>query len=196
MSRLPSLVLKPTLDFVISLARLLDEREVSSKLEFPRKTNHVLGPKKFAWCAFHQARRHDTERYQTLQHQLTSLLEKGHLRRFLRSEAGAKAVHKTKPQDDNHVAPVLGDFNTIVGGFSRGGLTSTNRKRYSRTELIFETIELKMTVAPAFCFCDGLPRRCISKRPSGSHCCHYGAECPPSVCGPRELDRCYVLEHL
>ena len=42
---------------------------------------------------------------------------------------------------DLHETPVLGDFNTIAGGFARGGQTSSARKRYVRSVMTTAKIE-------------------------------------------------------
>jgi len=42
-----------------------------------------------------------------------------------------------------HEAPMLGDFNTTVGGFFGGGYSTSSRKRYSRA-VIVESSVLKL----------------------------------------------------
>jgi len=40
--------------------------------------------------------------------------------------------------DQGHEVPIHGEINTIAGGFSRGGCTVSQRKKYARGVMIIE----------------------------------------------------------
>lgn len=64
-----------------SLARhinhLMTKEDIVDKLQFPKKTDRILGEQKEAWCKFHQAHNHNTERCLTLAYQLAKLVKEG-----------------------------------------------------------------------------------------------------------------------
>jgi len=140
----PRLPIPPALPvFTVPLKRLLDDSAISSRLEQPRKTDRILGYNWSAWCVFHQTRGHDTERCQALIFQLAGIVEIGHLKQYIQTKEKEVSSRGTTPKDNDHVTPILGDFNTIAGGFSGGGTSAASRKRYSWGELICKISELK-----------------------------------------------------
>jgi len=110
--------------FTVPSRRLLDNLVVSARLEQPRKTNRVLGYNWSAWCAFHQTQGHDTERCQVLMFQLVGLVDAGHLKQYIQTKEKEVPPRGTTSKDNDHVTPVLGDFNTIVGRFSGRGTSA------------------------------------------------------------------------
>jgi len=70
--------------FDMTLKSLLNKENVVKRLQFPQKTDRILGAKREAWCEFHQARGHDTKRCLTLKFKLTKLVKEGFLGKYLR----------------------------------------------------------------------------------------------------------------
>ena len=54
--------------------------------------------------------------------------------------------------DQRHEVPVHGEINTISRGFSRGGCTASQRKRYARQVMIVEAREPDQPAEPNSCF--------------------------------------------
>jgi len=69
---------------------------------------------------FHQARGHDTNSCYALNNQLSTLADRGLMGKYIKSDTDVEPS-RTRPVPDLHETPVLGDFNTIVGGFAGGG---------------------------------------------------------------------------
>jgi len=51
------------------------------------------------------------------------------------------------------VSPVVGDMNTIAGGFAGGGVTSASKKRYARSVMTASAMWQKK-ILPALTFSD------------------------------------------
>jgi len=66
-----------------------------------------------------------------LGHQLDELVKSGFLNDYLAESQGIGAP-TTLGEDQGHEMPVHEEIHTISGGFSRGGCTSSQRKRYTR----------------------------------------------------------------
>ncbi|XP_027910362.1 uncharacterized protein LOC114169420 [Vigna unguiculata] len=113
--------------FRVALAQILEDVEISKHLRYPNITGRILGSRPDAWCKFHQAGGHDTNSCYALNNQLSTLADRGLMEKFMKSDTDAKPS-KTRTVPDLHETPVLGDFNTIAGGFARGGQTSSARK--------------------------------------------------------------------
>jgi hypothetical protein len=123
--------------------------------ELPRKNaNKVrLGPDKEAWCQYHRAKGHETEDCYHLRDIIEELVKAGHLdkymeRRSTKEESSSKKILSWSPKKNSHEKGKAKKsahhvINTISGGFSGGGESNTDRKRYLRqvnhvTELMGE----------------------------------------------------------
>ncbi|XP_027903575.1 uncharacterized protein LOC114163464 [Vigna unguiculata] len=102
-----------------TLAEILEDAEISKHLHYPSNTGRTLGTRPNAWCKFHQAGGHDTNSCYTLTNQLSTLLDKGLMKKYVKADADAEPS-ETPSATDLHEIPILGDFNTIVGGFAGG----------------------------------------------------------------------------
>jgi len=99
-------------------AQLIKVEDIAKYLRFPLETGRLLGKDTSAWCEFHKTHGHDTE---SCLGQLASLPRRGILLKYVSSE----------DREDMDEIPILGDFNTIAGGFAGGGPTKFARKRYA-----------------------------------------------------------------
>jgi len=73
------------------------------------------------------------------------------LSRYLDDEA-EKRKKENLVDTTNHEAPILGDFNTIAGGFSRGGTSASSRKSYARAVMTLEKVKPDPRLIPYICF--------------------------------------------
>ena len=118
-------------NFVMELKDLIVVPNITDRLRPPVKSDKVLGPRKDSWCEFHEAFGHHINNYLTLGHQLDELVKNGFLKDYLVGPAMTTAL--TAPEKDQvHEMPIHGEVHTIFGGFSGGGPTASQRKRYVR----------------------------------------------------------------
>ncbi|XP_020235255.1 uncharacterized protein LOC109815074 [Cajanus cajan] len=138
---------------------ILHDVNNASLFEFPAATDRQLGPYKTDWCEFHRTHGHTTENCFVLGRQIERLIMEGRLKKFIacKDDEGSsdrrrrhegedmrrgRRKGRSPPRDvlekssETHQQAVHGDFNTIAGGFSGGGLTSAARKRYSHSVLL------------------------------------------------------------
>jgi len=121
----------------VDLKELIAIPDVASKLKSPPKTDKRLGPSKNIWCEFQQAIGHNLYNCLTLGFQLDELVRGGFLKNYLHELQGALTT--TDPTgDQGHEVPIHGEINTIAGGFSRGGCTASQRKKYARGVMTIE----------------------------------------------------------
>ena len=125
----------PKFDFVVELAELIAIPAISARLRAPEKTDKVLG-----WCKFHQAYGHPLHTCLALGHQLAELVKSGFLNDYLRGTQGDRAAGPPV-EDPQHEVLVHGEVHTIVGGFSGGGCTASQRKRYARSVMAVDSME-------------------------------------------------------
>ncbi|XP_077222189.1 uncharacterized protein LOC143856032 [Tasmannia lanceolata] len=85
-------------------------------------------------CRFHKDYGHDTDERRHLKEEIELLIKRGHLKKFVR--------------DDNGV------INTIIGGPTAGGTSSTARKAYARQVNAIHTCNKKMKVENEISFSD------------------------------------------
>ncbi|XP_068476909.1 uncharacterized protein [Phaseolus vulgaris] len=130
----------PRFDFVVELAELIAIPAIAARLRAPEKTDKVLGRKKNVWCEFHQAYGHSLHSYLALGHQLAELVKSGFLSDYLREAQGDRASGPPA-KDPQHEVPVHGEVHTIAGGFSGGGCTTSQRKRYARSVMTVDLVE-------------------------------------------------------
>ena len=133
---------------------MLEDPNMTSKLEYPRKTERDLRHRCTACCIFHQAHMHDAMKCQTLTHQLIVLVEKGFLKKYLQIRYKGEGTRTTALKGHDHESPILGYFNTIVGGFSGGGIMTTSQKRYSR---VIPTLSFCLPTWTMFSFTEMIP---------------------------------------
>jgi len=119
-------------DFVVELKDLIVVPNIADRLRAPVKTDKVLGPHKDAWCEFHQAFRHHIYNCLTLGHQLDELVKSGFLKDYLVGSFTAAAL-AVPEEDQAHEMPIYREMHTISSGFSGGGCTTSQRKRYARS---------------------------------------------------------------
>jgi len=108
-------------NFVVELKDLIAIPNIAERLKIPAKTDKKLGPNKNAWCKFHQAFGYP-------------------IRNCLAESQGAQNL-KTSGEDQGHEIPVHGEVHTIAGGFSGGGCTASQRKKYARAVMSVEAQE-------------------------------------------------------
>jgi len=135
---------------MLAAAEILEDAKISKHMRYPNITGRTLGSRPNAWCKFHQAGGHDTNSCYALNNQLSTLADRGLMGRYMKSDTDAEPS-RTRPVPDLHETPVLGDFNTIAGGFVGGGQTSSARKRYVRSVMTTAKIERSKKV-PAIVF--------------------------------------------
>ncbi|PNX84239.1 reticuline oxidase-like protein [Trifolium pratense] len=101
----------------------------------------MLGPNNNAWCAYHRAKGHDTEKCFRLRDLIEELIRSGHLRKFIDDAAQGRVVVPKVQRQDSKEPPGRDEdqtrmriaVNTIAGGFSGGGVSNNARKRYARS---------------------------------------------------------------
>jgi len=118
-------------DFVVELKDLIAVPNIADRLRVPAKTDKVLGPHKDAWCEFHQAFGHQITNCLSLGYQLDELVKSGFLNDYLAGSSAAAAL-VAPVEDQAHEMPIHGEVHTISSGFSGGGCTASQRKRYVR----------------------------------------------------------------
>jgi len=123
--------------FVVELKDLIVIPNVAEKLKVPPKTDKRLGPNKNTWCEFHQAFDHLICNCLALGHQLDELVKNGFLRDYLKEKQGTEDVAVTGG-GLGHEVPVHGETHIIAGGFSGGGCTASQRRRYARAVMSVE----------------------------------------------------------
>jgi len=118
-------------NFVVELKDLITVPNIADRLRAPVKTDKVLGSHKDAWCEFHQAFGHHINNCLALGHQLDELVKSGFLKDYLAGSSMA-ATLEVPEEDQAHEMPIHGEVHNISGGFSGGGCTASQRKRYVR----------------------------------------------------------------
>jgi len=121
----------PRHNFLVELKDLIVVPNIAERLKMVVKTDRKLGPNKNAWCEFHQAFGHPIRNCLALGHQLDELVKNEFLKDYLVESQGAQNL--TAPgKDQGHEMLVHGEIHTISGGFSGGGCTASQRKKYAR----------------------------------------------------------------
>ena len=121
-------------NFVVELKDLITVPNIAERLRRPAKTDKVLGPRKDSWCEFHEAFGHNLDNCLSLGYQLDELVRSGFLKDYI-SEPAATAALPAPTEGQAHEAhemPILGEVHTIAGGFSGGGPTASQLKKYAR----------------------------------------------------------------
>ncbi|PNX84732.1 gag-pol polyprotein, partial [Trifolium pratense] len=125
-----------------SKASVLEEILTSGLANLParRSTRIPMGLDDNAWCSYHRCRGHSTEKKFRLRDLIEELIKSGHLRKFIEDAAQGRVVVPKIPRQEPWNTPGSGkeppkeriSVNTIAGGFSGGGESSSARKRYVR----------------------------------------------------------------
>ncbi|XP_068476542.1 uncharacterized protein [Phaseolus vulgaris] len=134
----------PRYEFVMGLADLIAIPNIAARLKVPEKTtNKVLGPKPDAWCAFHKSFGHSINSCLALGYQLAKLVKCGFLKDYLlEKQAGQSSGSQLAGSEgQQHEVPIHGEMHTIAGGFSGGGCTTSQRKKYARSVMPVEVFE-------------------------------------------------------
>jgi len=130
----------PRQNFVVELKDLIVVPIIVGRLKIPVKSKKKLGLHKNAWCEFHQAIGHQIRNCLALGHELDKLVKNGFLKDYLVESQGDQNL--TTPEgDQGHEILVHGEIHTIAGGFSRGGCTTSQRKKYARAVMSIEAQE-------------------------------------------------------
>jgi len=95
-------------------------------------TQHVRrAQSKDSWCEFHEVLGHHINNFLSLGYQLDELVRSGFLKDYV-AEPATTATLPAPVEEQAHEMPVLGEVHTIAGGFSGGGPTASQRKKYAR----------------------------------------------------------------
>jgi len=129
---------------VVELKDLIAMPNIAERLRRPTKSEKVLGPRKDSWCEFHEAFGHHIDNFLSLGYQLDELVRNGFLKDYV-AESVATAALPPPAEEQAHETPVLGEVHTIAGGFSGGGPTASQQKKYVRG---VNSIEERITGEP------------------------------------------------
>jgi len=116
---------------VVELKDLIAVPNIAKRLRRPTKTDKVLGPRNDSWCEFHEAFGHHIDNCLSLGYQVDELVRTGFLKDYV-AEPTTTATLPPSAEEPAHEMPVLGEVHTIAGGFSGGGPTASQRKKYAR----------------------------------------------------------------
>jgi len=119
-------------NFVVELKDLIIVPNIADRLRPPKKSDKVLGPHKESWCEFHEAFGHHINNCLALGYQLDELVKNGFLKDYLAGSTATTAT-TTPKEGQAHEMPTHGEVHTISGGFSGGGPTASQRKKYVRS---------------------------------------------------------------
>jgi len=128
---------------VVELKDLIVVPNIADRLRPLVKSDKVLGSHKESWCEFHEAFRHRINNCLALGYQLDELVKNGFLKDHLleKQTAQSSGSQPTSSEGQQHEAPILGEIHTIAGGFSGGGCTASQRKKYARSVMSVEVFE-------------------------------------------------------
>ncbi|XP_068504460.1 uncharacterized protein [Phaseolus vulgaris] len=134
----------PRYKFVMGLADLIAIPNIAARLKAPEKvSDKVLGPKPNAWCEFHQSFGHSLDLCLALGYQLDDLVKSGFLNDYLldKRTGQASSSQPASSEGQQHEMPTHGEIHTIAGGFSGGGCTASQRKKYARSVMAVDVFE-------------------------------------------------------
>ncbi|XP_068474780.1 uncharacterized protein [Phaseolus vulgaris] len=118
--------------FMVELKDLIVVPNIADRLRPPVKSDKILGPHKESWCEFHETFGHHVNNCLALGYQLDELVKNGFLKDYLAGST-TTTVPTTPEEGQAHEVPTHGEVHTISGGFSEGGPTASQRKKYVRS---------------------------------------------------------------
>ena len=94
-------------------------------------------------CEFHQSFGHTLDSCLALGYQLDDLVKSGFLNDYLlgKRTGQASSSQPASGEDQQHEVPTHGEIHTIAGGFSGGGCTASQRKKYARSVMTVDVFE-------------------------------------------------------
>jgi len=119
-------------NFGVELKDLIVVPNIADRLRPPVKYDKILGPHKESWCEFHEAFGHHINKCLALGYQLDELVKNGFLKDYLAGST-TTTIPATPEEGQAHEVPTHGEVHTIFGGFSGGGPTASQRKKYVRS---------------------------------------------------------------
>ena len=134
----------PRYEFVKGLADLIAIPNIAARIKVSEKaTDKVLGPKLDVWCEFHKGFGHSINSCLALGHQLAELVKCGFLKDYLLEKQTGQSSNSQPVSDEGqqHEVPLHGEIHIIAGGFSGGGCTTSQRKKYARSVMSIEVFE-------------------------------------------------------
>jgi len=128
----------------MGLTDLIAIPNIAVRLKAPEKvSDKVLGPNPNTWCEFHQSFGHILDSCLALGYQLDDLVKRGFLNDHLldkRTEQ-ASSSQPASGEGQQHEMPTHGEIHTIAGGFSGGGCTASQKKKYARSVMAVDVFE-------------------------------------------------------
>ena len=134
----------PRYEFVMGLADLIVIPNIAARLKVPEKTtDKVSGPKPDAWCEFHKSFGHSINSCLALGYQLAELVKCGFLKDYLleKQTGQSSGSQPASSEGQQHEVSIHSEIHTIAGGFSGGGCTASQRKKYERSVISVEAFE-------------------------------------------------------
>ncbi|XP_068498325.1 uncharacterized protein [Phaseolus vulgaris] len=123
----------------MGLADLIAIPNIAARLKAPEKVgDKVLGPKPNAWCEFHQSFGHTLDSCLALGYQLDDLVKSDFLNDYLLDK---RTGGVSSSQSASSEMPTHGEIHTIAGGFSGGGCTASQWKKYARSAMAVDVFE-------------------------------------------------------
>jgi len=117
---------------VVELKDLIVVPNIADRLRPPVKSDKVLGPHKDSWCEFHEAFGHRINNCLALGYQLDEPLKNGFLKDYLVGSTTTTTL-AIPEEGQAHEIPTHGEVHTISDGFSGGGPTASQCKKYVRS---------------------------------------------------------------
>ncbi|XP_068503641.1 uncharacterized protein [Phaseolus vulgaris] len=130
-------------NFMMELKDLIAVPNIADRLRPPVKSDKVLGLHKESWCEFHEAFRHHINNCLALGYQLDDPVKSGFLKDYLaeKQTGQSSGSQPASGEGQQHEVPVHGEIHTIAGGFSEGGCTASQRKKYAWSVISVEVFE-------------------------------------------------------
>jgi hypothetical protein len=101
---------------------------------------NTMGADKDKWCKYHRIKGHDTYSCIHLCREIERLIQNGKLRGYTQDRRD-ESRHKTEDKKEGAQEEKRHTLNTISGGFSRGGESSSSRKKYVRQVMLCQEYE-------------------------------------------------------
>jgi len=141
----------PDIVFWVDLKELIAIPNGADRLKAPPKTDKRVGPSKNGWCEFHQASSYNLRNCLALGFHLDELVRCSFLKDYLQESPGALTTAASTGDQGDEV-PIQGEMNTIVGEFSGGGCTASQRKKDAKGVMAVEAQRSNQTLGPDLFF--------------------------------------------